>query len=231
MIGIIVAMTLERQAIQKLMTDYECVEYRKQNYYSGKIGGRQVTLVESGVGKVAAAITCTRLIEHFGCDEIINIGTAGGIKKFEDVLDVVIVDRATYHDWDNEAINEEPSSFETQNGYVFDSDPHLVELAKETMESLEDHRVFIGHIVSGDTFVRFDDMVEKIQKHFPEAIACDMESASIAHACTMYDVPFVIIRSLSDIVIKEGNELDFNSYVILASERAASFAEAFLKRH
>ena len=230
MTGIIVAMALEREAIQELLENYECVEYGKQNYYIGTISGRDVTLVEGGVGKVTSAITCTRLIEHFGCDTIINIGTAGGIKEYENVLDVVVVDRSTYHDWDNESVNDESRSFATQNGYVFDSDERLVELARETMEQFDDHKTYIGHIVSGDAFVRFDDLVAMIQKNFPEAVACDMESASIGHVCSMYDVPFVIIRSLSDIVIKEGNELDFQAYARAASERAARFTRAFLER-
>ena len=231
MIGIIVAMALEREAIQQHLEDYECVSYGRQNYYIGTISGRDVTLAECGVGKVASAITATRLIEHFGCDEIINIGTAGGIKEYENVLDVVVVDKSTYHDWDNESVNDEPRSFVTQNGYVFDSDPHLVELAKKTMEQFDDHKTYVGHIVSGDAFVRFDDLVQMIQKNFPEAVACDMESASIGHVCTMYDVPFVVIRSLSDIVIKEGNEMDFQTYARQASDRAARFTKAFLERH
>lgn len=228
MIGIIVAMASEREAIQKLLNDYRMVEYGHQNYYIGTVEGKDVTLVEGGIGKVAAAITCTRLIEHFNCDKVINIGTAGGIKEYENVLDVVVVDKSTYHDWDNETVCEKPSSF-ADNEYVFSSDETLVEKARETVEEF-DCQTFIGHIVSGDTFVQKDETVHYIQKHFPEAVACDMESASVGHVCSMYDVPFVIIRSLSDIVIKEGNNLDFQQYVHLAADRAARFTVEFLKR-
>ncbi|MBQ1757967.1 MAG: hypothetical protein IIZ98_06500, partial [Erysipelotrichaceae bacterium] len=77
MIGIIVAMALEREAIQQHLEDYRCVNYGRQNYYIGTISGRDVTLAECGVGKVASAITATRLIEHFGCDEIINPNLTG----------------------------------------------------------------------------------------------------------------------------------------------------------
>ena len=229
MIGIIVAMAKERDAIQKLLNDVKEVSYGHQNYYLGNISGKDVVLSESGVGKVAAAITTTRLLEHFGCDKIINIGTAGGLKEYENILDIVVVDKSTYHDWDNETVNGEPRSYETQNGYVFDSDKTLVEKAKETVEQFGAH-TFVGHIVSGDTFVQKEAVVSMIQKNFPEAVACDMESASVGHACSLYDVPFVIIRSLSAIVIKEGNELDFEQYVYLAADRAARFTESFLKK-
>ena len=229
MIGIIVAMNTELEAIRALLENEKETPYYAQKYYSGIISGKEVTMVEGGIGKVAAAITCTRLIEKFHCDTIINIGTAGGIKEFENVLDMVVVDRMTYHDWISETINNVTSSFENSE-YVFYSDEKLVEKARETMSQLDNHNVFIGNIVSGDAFISMDDQVKYIQEHFPEAIACDMESASVGHVCTSYNVPFVIMRSLSDIVIKKDNDLDFVAYVGKASARAADFTREFLKR-
>ena len=229
MIGIIVAMNCELEAIRTLLKDEKETEYFHQKYYSGTISGKDVTMVEGGVGKVAASITCTRLIEVFHCDMILNIGTAGGIKEYENVLDMVVVDKMTYHDWISETINNVTSSFENSQ-YVFYSDKKLIETARETMQSIDNHKVFIGNIVSGDAFISQDHQVKYIQEHFPEAIACDMESTSVGHVCTMYDVPFVVMRSLSDIVIKKDNDLDFVAYAKKASERAATFTERFLKR-
>ena len=229
MIGIIVAMNTELEAIRALLENEKETQYYAQKYYSGVISGKEVTMVEGGVGKVAAAITCSRLIERFHCDTVINIGTAGGIKEYENVLDMVVVDRMTYHDWISETINNVTSSFENSQ-YVFYSDEKLVEKARETMASLDNHNVFIGNIVSGDAFISMDHQVKYIQEHFPEAIACDMESASVGHVCSSYNVPFVIMRSLSDIVIKKDNDLDFVAYVGKASARAADFTREFLKR-
>ncbi len=229
MIGIIVAMNTELEAIRALLENEKETQYYAQKYYSGVISGKEVTMVEGGVGKVAAAITCCRLIERFHCDTVINIGTAGGIKEYENVLDMVVVDRMTYHDWISETINNVTSSFENSQ-YVFYSDEKLVEKARETMASLDNHNVFIGNIVSGDAFISMDHQVKYIQEHFPEAIACDMESASVGHVCSSYNVPFVIMRSLSDIVIKKDNDLDFVAYVGKASARAADFTREFLKR-
>lgn len=229
MIGIIVAMNTELEAIRALLENEKETQYYAQKYYSGVISGKEVTMVEGGVGKVAAAITCNRLIERFHCDTVINIGTAGGIKEYENVLDMVVVDRMTYHDWISETINSVTSSFENSQ-YVFYSDEKLVEKARETMASLDNHNVFIGNIVSGDAFISMDHQVKYIQEHFPEAIACDMESASVGHVCSSYNVPFVIMRSLSDIVIKKDNDLDFVAYVGKASARAADFTREFLKR-
>ena len=227
MIGLITAMNCELEAIKELLENEKEETYFSQKYYSGTISGKEVTMVEGGVGKVASAITCTRLIEKFHCDMILNIGTAGGIKDFENVLDMVIVDRMTYHDWVSETINNLPSNFVNAE-YVFNSDEKLVETARKTADSIDDHKVFVGSIVSGDAFISQDSQVEFIQEHFPEAIACDMESASIGHVCSMYDIPFVIMRSLSDIVIKKDNDIDFLTYVKKASERAAAFTVKFL---
>ena len=229
MIGIIVAMNCELEAIRALLEEERETVYYGQKYYSGIISGKEVTMVEGGIGKVAAAITCTRLIERFHCGTVINIGTAGGIKEYENVLDMVVVDRMTYHDWISETINNVTSSFDNSE-YVFYSDQNLVEKARETMNQLDSHNVFIGNIVSGDAFISLEGQVSYIQEHFPEAIACDMESASVGHVCTSYNVPFVIMRSLSDIVIKKDNDLDFVAYVGKASARAADFTREFLKR-
>ncbi len=231
MIGIFVAMTLEREEIQKLMTDYKIETYLNADYYIGKLADKDVLLVAGGVGKVASAITCCAMIEHFHCDTIINIGTAGGIKENENVLDVVVADKVSYHDWDVKSINDMETNFDSMadSNLVFYSDAKFVALAQKIMSEFSEHQTFVGPIVSGDCFVKFQDRVDYIQKHFPEAIACEMESASIGHVCSTYGVPFLIIRSLSDIVIKEGNELDFLTYASQASARAAKFTERFVK--
>ena len=230
MIGILVAMSLERMEIVNKLADYRPEEYYNQTYYRGTIAGKDVVVAESGVGKVASAITSCRLIEHFGCDMVLNIGTAGGIREEENILDVVVADVVTYHDWDEESVNERPRSFETNNGYVFKADEQLIEKAIEAMNSVSHYQTFVGHIVSGDAFVSEKNLVSRIKASFPEAYACDMESATVGHVCTYYGTPFVIIRSLSDIVLKEGNEMDFQTYAKAASERAAEFTELFVEK-
>ena len=229
MIGIIVAMPEERTEMEKLMESCTMIEYFGQKYFEGKIAGKDVVVAESGVGKVAAAVTVTRIMERYHCDCIINIGTAGGIKPYEQVADVVVVDKMTYHDWDEEAINGQARGFKN-NQYVFESDPELVKLAEQIMSGFTEHKTHIGAIVSGDAFVSEESTVKMIQEKFPEAVACDMESASVGHVCSMYQVPCVIIRSLSDIVTNEGNHMDFWTYLKIASHRSAAFTAEFIAR-
>ena len=230
MIGIIVAMTVEREAIEALLEEKKVVSHYGQDFWQGRLHGHEILLAECGLGKVASAITCARLIEHFGCDTVINIGTAGGLSEEEEELDVVVVDRSTYHDWDEEATNGRPRGFSTNNGYIFHSDEKLLESAVKAVSEGLEGKVHIGPIVSGDGFVSDKKLVRFIKKMFPEAIACDMESAAIGQVCTAYGVPFIIVRSLSDIVIKEGNYMDFEAYKKRASERAALFTEKLIER-
>ncbi len=227
MIGILAAMKMETDAILKYAENITEETYYDQTFYLAEISGRQAVIAQCGVGKVASAITAVRMIEKYHCSKMINIGVAGGIKDYEEVLDVVIADKMTYHDWDLESIDGTPRGFEGNQPLVFYSSPELVELARKTMEQF-DSRVFIGPIVSGDAFIALNDTCRMIQKCFPEAVACDMESTSIGHVCTSYGVDFVIIRSLSDIVIREGNGMDFMTYAEKASDRSALFTRAFL---
>ena len=97
------------------------------------------------------------------------------------------------------------------------------------MEQLSDSRVFVGDIVSGDKFICKQEDVNFIKTYYPSAYCGDMEAACIAQVCDFYKVPFVIIRSLSDIVLKEGNELSFETYAQLASARSAKFVKEVVK--
>jgi adenosylhomocysteine nucleosidase len=229
-IGIIAAMTLERQAIQELLEQPQSIDYFGQTFRQGRLSGKPVILAESGVGKVAAAVTTARLIEHFGCTVILNCGTAGGLLSQQRILDIVVADRLTYHDWDQESMDGQPRGF-AHNRYVFRADPQLVRKAGQAARQVGgDHAVFIGPVVSGDVFVSDPRLVESIKKSFPEAVACDVESCAVGQVCTAYQVPFVILRSLSDIVIRQGNTLDFDRYCQQASRISAGFVQAWLKQ-
>lgn len=225
MIAIIVALENEKQAIVKLLNNKEDIVVKKNNYTKGYIGNKEIIVALCGVGKVAAAISTAQILNNFPIELVINLGTAGGLKKEEEVGDVLIADRLTYYDWDTSGCDGILPSFEN-NSYVFNVDQQLIEKAKKCLENMT-HNVFIAPIVSGDCFVSDDKMVEYIQNYFPEAYGCEMEATAVAHCCYQYDIPYLIIRSFSDIVTKEDNGMDYNEYKYLASQRAAEFAAKF----
>ena len=221
MIAVIVAIQSEFDAIQQLLSEKKEIICKDVSYTTGKISNKEIVLAICGVGKVAAAICCCRLLENFEIDYVVNIGTAGGIKEYENIGDVMVADKLTYHDYDTSAFDNYSIGF-AQNPYVFSSDEKLV---KKASSLLNDglHQVFVGPLVSGVCFVRDSEKVSFIQKYYPEALACEMEGCAIAQVCDSYHYPFIVIRSFSDIVIKKGNELDFDKYKELASKRAADF--------
>lgn len=228
MIAIIVAMKIEYDAlVQKIDQPIKQV-ISGHEFVVGTIANQEVVVNQCGVGKVASAISTTCLIENFHPTAVINTGVAGGLKEDENVLDIVISNRLTYHDWDTTAIGDQASSFDCAQ-YLFQSDEKLIAQARQVMEQIKDQRVLVGDIVSGDQFI-VKDNVEKILQQFPTAIASEMEATSIAHCCHDFSIPFVCIRSLSDITVKEGSQMDFMEFVGKACQVSVQFIELFLRQ-
>lgn len=218
MIAIISAMQVENDAILALCNDIKEKTISHKKYYEATLGNEKVVCCLSGVGKVNAAISTTLLLEHFPIDAILNIGTAGGLKQEEKVLDCVISTQVVEHDFDTSPIDHEEGK-----GMFFEADPLLVNVTKTVAQEMEiPHH--IGLIASGDQFIT-SDSCDKILQDFPESMCSEMEAGGIAQVASHYGVPFVIIRSLSDIAHSKGNGMVFSEYVEKASKRSALFCE------
>lgn len=225
MIGFIGAMDEEIAELVKLMSEVKKEEISKVEFYKGKLSDVDCVLTKSGVGKVAAAMSTTILFENFDIEGVVNIGTAGGLREDQEVLDVVISNIVAHHDMDISVFGY-PLGF-NQDYTAYKADDKYIEIMKNIIE--KEDRVFIGNIASGDSFIHREDQIELINKNFPGALCAEMEAAGIAQVCKHYKKPFIVIRSLSDITIKEGNDLDFNTYVSLASKRSALWCEKFIE--
>ena len=225
MIGFIGAMDEEINELLKLMDNYEKKIISNMDFYKGKLSGVDVIITKSGVGKVYAAMCTTILLENFDISGVVNIGTAGGLSHDEQVLDVVISDKVAHHDMDVSVFGW-PLGFE-QDKTCYKANDDYIKIMKKIIE--KEDRVFIGNIASGDSFIHRDDQIDLINKNFPNALCAEMEAAGVAQVCKHYDIPFIVIRSLSDITVKEGNDLDFNTYVSLASKRSAVWCKKFIK--
>lgn len=219
MIAIISAMSIENDAILALCKDISEINIANRKFYRATLSNQQVVCCLSGVGKVNAAITTTLLLEHFPIDVILNIGTAGGLKKEEQVLDCVISTCVVEHDYDTSLLDGDKGK-----GCFFEADQRIVNIVKSVAEEM--HIPYhIGLIASGDQFVADKKQISRILDAFPQSLCSEMEAAGIAKTAQNYGVPFVVIRSLSDIAVHEGNEMDFVEYAKTASERSAHFCE------
>ena len=193
-IAIIAAMRKELDLILQQMPD--CIEITIGNLtvYSGEIGGNDVVACQCGIGKVNSALRTAKIIEEFSPDLIINSGVAGSVDESLEIGSVLIADKVTYHDvWcpGNEygAVDGMPVFYETDSRGL----SALESIVKSS--SIPIHK---GLICSGDFFVSKPEEVEKIKSHFPTALGCDMESASIAQTCYIHNTPFMIVRVMSD---------------------------------
>lgn len=222
MIAIIGAMQPEVDALLALSTNNKTMTISNHTYVVGKLSQTDVVIALSGVAKVAAATTTAILLEHFDVDGIINIGTAGGLLMEQHVLDVVVSTKIAHHDADLTAFGI-AKGFDSDR-FAYDSDPRFVRIIEQALaKGSEEYKVWVGPMVSGDQFIASKVQIEAILEDFPSAMCVEMEAAAIAQVATMYQIPFVVIRSLSDITLRDDNHLLFEEYLPLASKRSAQW--------
>ena len=226
--GIIAAMQEEMQEIQKLMKNISNKEIYGLNFIEGKISDKTIILVEAGVGKVNAARTTQILIDKFDIDAVINIGSAGAANDKLNIGDIVIGKKLVQHDFDITAFGH-PKGYISNAGQYFSSDRKLIEKMENAIKNLEniDFNIFLGTIASGDIFCTNINMKEKIKNKF-NADAIEMEGAAIAQVCQLDNIPFIVIRGLSDSP-NGNNEITFEQYLEKASKRCADTIEKFME--
>ncbi|KMT21025.1 5'-methylthioadenosine/adenosylhomocysteine nucleosidase [Clostridium cylindrosporum] len=196
-IGIITAMEEELAIILKELTDVTKEVVSRNEIYRGKLGNKEVVATVCGIGKVHAAVSTQTLIREFKAEAIINVGVAGGLRDEIGFGNIVIGDSLVQHDVDTTVFGDRHGQIPRLDTFDFKADKNLVELAKKAAEENPENKTFVGRIVTGDQFLTSKEKVEWLVKEF-DALAGDMESASIAHTCYLNDTPFLIIRTISD---------------------------------
>jgi len=213
--GIIGAMEPEVAILKEKLTNCKTSTHAGYRFYQGQLGNNEVVIVQSGIGKVAAALATAILIDKFQPDYVVNTGSAGGFDARLKVGDVVVSSEVRYHDVDVTAFGYEIGQLPANPAAYI---PHetLVNAAKKGIEQLDGIQSMVGLITTGDTFMTKDNDIAKARANFPTMAAVEMEGAAIAHTCYQFNVPFVIIRSLSDIAGKE-SPTSFDEYLETAS--------------
>ena len=223
-IGVISAMDSEHRQLVERLQEKKVADYGHLHYVEGLLGGNHVILTQCGIGKVNAAVGATELIRRFAPDCIISTGVAGGIDSCLNVMDVVVSSRIVYHDvWCGEGnaygqIQGLPLYF-TGNETLYQC---AISLDTETA-------IHGGLICSGDKFITDRQELETIKANFPEGLAVDMESASIAQVCHLYEVPFISFRIISDTPGAEKHLEQYKNFWGEMADRSFHVTEAFLK--
>lgn len=228
MYGIIAAMQEEMQEIKKIMTEIEEIKKYELIFIKGKINKENVILVEAGIGKVNAARVTQILISNFEIKAIINVGSAGSANDELNIGDIVIGKEIVQHDFDITAFGH-PKGYISNIGQYVESDSKLITKMEQIIEkiSYNEFKIKIGVISSGDIFCTESKMKEKIRTKF-NADAIEMEGAAIAQVCKLDNIPFIIIRSISD-TPNGKNEIVFDEFLQIASKRCAQIITEFLK--
>lgn len=224
-IAIIGAMPQEVEILRNLMLEAKVTEIANCKIFEGKINNRPVAVLQSGIGKVAAAMGTTLLIQLFKPDMIINTGSAGGLDANLNVGDVIISTEVRHHDVDVTAFGYEKGQLPA-NPAAFLPNEQLVEVAKKQAEKLGLNAVS-GLICSGDAFINGAEKIAQIRADFPQVAAVEMEAAAIAQVCHAMNVPFVVVRAISDVADKESH-LSFDEFLPLAAEKSSEMVLAML---
>lgn len=226
MIGIIGALELEVEGLKSLMDECRIKTISGIDFYSGRINDADTVVAVAGVGKVNAAVCAQTMILTYSPDIIINIGVAGGLSKELGIGDIAIADAVVEHDMDTTAIGD-------PIGLISGIDMVLMPCARLTTDMLEraagtvGANVQRGVIASGDQFISTNEQRNKIIKNF-DAIAAEMEGASIGHVCTMNNVPFGVLRAISD-GANDNSVVDFPTFAKTAAEKTIKIIVEYLK--
>lgn len=213
LIGIIGAMEVEVAHLTARMTDTVAHSRAGRTVYTGTLEGCPVAVVRSGIGKAAAAGTAQMLIDVFGVTALINTGMAGGLDPRLQIKDLVVGTDAVHHDFDltpfgyamgymssdlGNGIKNEPTAFA--------ADPALVALALKVGPALlpPGGQVITGRIASGDVFIDDSARKRQIRDGF-HAAATEMEGAAIAQTAFVNQIPFLILRVISDLAEHQAN--------------------------
>lgn len=218
-LGIIGAMAVEIATLKENMEGHSVTTRAGMEFCEGTLQGVPAVVVQSGVGKVNAAMCTQILCDCFGVTHVVNTGIAGSLSAQLDICDLVISRDAIHHDFDLQFWGRPIGQVPGMDVTAFPADEKMMQLAFTAAESIAPGHTKIGRIASGDQFICSREQKNKIVAD-TEGICAEMEGASIAHAAYRNGVPFVIIRAISDKA--DGTaEMDYPTFEAIAARRCA----------
>ena len=230
MIAVLCAMKDERDAFLKLMDnaerlDSEIVYYHQKvldnEYYIGRMNGKDVVLGRCGVGMIYATINTMLMIQKFDPDLLINCGVAGSLNENIHVGDIVVADRTA--DWRMDVPGWDRSI--NSDKFSFACDDRVLELVSDN------DNVNVGAIVSANEFIKDQDQLKIIRQYFPEALAGEMEGAAVANTCYALGKKCSIIRSISDETLVQNNFEQFDFNLQESCDKVAALCKDIIERY
>lgn len=230
-IAVICAMEEEINTLVQRMSPVhkERVSLDSLPIFAGDLAGRKVVLARCGIGKVNAALATQYLIDRFRPRAIINSGVAGGLSSAVAIGDLVIADESMQHDVDVTHLDYAQGVIPRLKTSVFQADRELsLQAVQAAQNEVGCNRVHQGMIVSGDQFVSSVEQKQHILAHFPTAICVEMEGAAIAQTAYLNQVPYVIVRAISDQADNTA-PADFDAYLLQIIPALNAVIEEFIR--
>jgi len=226
-IGIIGAMAEEVAQLKSEMTVKIELNKAQMDFYEGRLLDKDIVIVTSGIGKVNAAVCTQILVTEFDVDCVINVGIAGGLHKDIYPGDIIVAENLVQHDMDTTQFGYPIGQIPRMETFDFKCDDQLIKIAKEACGKIENANCLSGRIVSGDQFVADAKKLEYLHETFG-GYACEMEGASIGQVCYLNEIPFIVIRSISDNAIN-GSHMDYEKFSELAIKNSIAMLKDMLQ--
>ncbi|MDD5549208.1 MAG: 5'-methylthioadenosine/adenosylhomocysteine nucleosidase [Sulfurovaceae bacterium] len=218
-IAILGAMREEIDPLLSHMDNIKEINYANNTFYEASYNGKDVVVAYSKIGKVFSSLTAALLIEKFGCDMLLFSGVAGAISSDLKIGDLIIADGLCQHDLDITAFGH-PHGYVPEGEVCIIADVKLREIAKLVAK---DKGIVLkeGVIATGDQFISCSDKKNWIYSTF-KADALEMEGGSVAVVCNALDVPFFILRAISDNADGSAG-VDFDTFLASSAKISAEF--------
>lgn len=227
-LGIIGAMEMEVATLKNLMTVDRIITKAGMDFYEGSLDGKPVVIVQCGIGKVNAGMCVQILADLFNVTHILNTGVAGSLNAKLDIGDILVSKAALQHDMDVTPLGYEPGQIPGIDTLSFPANEEMYNTALTACHKVNpDINALLGLVVSGDQFISSKEVKDRLVNVFHGDCA-EMEGASIAQASYLNNLPFIVIRAISD---KADNsaEMDYPTFEKKAAEHCAKMVVEFVK--
>ena len=227
-LGIIGAMEIEVAILKSKLENAAVTKVGPMEFFEGKLAGCDVVIVMCGVGKVHAAMCTQVLCSRFGVNAIVNTGVAGSLDAELDICDVLVSTDAIQHDMDVTHLGYDVGKVPGLDVQAFPADEKLIRYAFEASEAIRPGHTKMGRVATGDQFVNSKALKEQIIEN-TGAKCTEMEGGAIAQVAYVNQVPFVILRAISD-KADDSADMDYPTFEKLAAANCAAVTEALAKR-
>ena len=225
MIGIIAAMNVEMESLRSHMTHTQTETISGVTFVRGTLEGKEVVTAVCGIGKVFAALCAQTMILKYSPECIINTGVAGTLTDALSIGSIAVSSALVQHDMDTSPIGDPLGLISGINIIEIPADAQLSAQLSSCAAELNVKTV-TGVIASGDQFVASAERKTFITEHF-SAIACEMEGAAIGQVCYVNQIPFCVLRAISDSA-DGSSHMDYPVFVKMAAEQSVRLLRRFL---